>query len=843
MSAGWDGLLTKQREHEDNAMAAGAKRFRESLLSAQQSGQGSTAGAARKLLQDAIVPLENAITQMIEESKGKRGARPVALKWCELIGADVAAYMTTKAVLDMLSKRVQVRRVALTVAEMLLDELRFRRLKETAPELFDYRMGKFSTSSYTHMARSLNATVSYAEVDVSDLEMRTADRILLGVKLIDMLIETTGLVERENGNMASRGKRQWKEVCLVPTQETVQWMTARNAALEFLRPVNLPMVVPPLQWTQHQRGGYRFALRGKYPFVRGITKVHAKTVKTTEMPAVYAAVNRIQETAWRINLPVLSLIQDIHLSGAPLGGIPSGYEEELPARPQDIAENEEARKAWRKKAHAVRERNHMRRIKSLEFTKVLATALSVQNEQHIFFPFNVDFRGRIYPISTYLNPQGNDLSKALLTFAQGKPLGSDGARWLATHGANCLGETPDGQKISRLTLQERVDWVVQHTLEIERVASDPLSHTWWAKADDPLQFYAFCVEWAGYAKAQRAGAGEEYVCSLPCAMDGSCNGLQHFSAMLRDEIGAEAVNVAPNERPQDIYQRIADVVLRMLEQQAGHSDFAVLWIKLHREFGLINRKITKRPTMTFGYGSKRFGFRQQIIDDLKTRENAAEMRPLFLVDNGSGGEKSIIGPAAGYLSGLIWDALREVVVAAFGGMAWMQKAARGVVQSGKCVTWTVPATGFRVRQEYMEERLRRVNTVLCGSVYRPAIYETTDKVNLTKQANAVAPNFVHSLDAAALMMTVGLAADNGVESFAMVHDSYGTLPADCAVLARATRQAFYALYTQHDVVGDLYRQLLAQADTTATEDRTVPAPPMPGNLDLSGVLVSDYFFA
>jgi len=46
--------------------------------------------------------------------------------------------------------------------------------------------------------------------------------------------------------------------------------------------------------------------------------------------------------------------------------------------------------------------------------------------QVFYFPSNLDFRGRVYPIPPYLHHLGSDLSRGLLTFAEGKPLGERG---------------------------------------------------------------------------------------------------------------------------------------------------------------------------------------------------------------------------------------------------------------------------------------------------------------------------------------------------------------------------------------------------------------------------------
>ena len=45
-----------------------------------------------------------------------------------------------------------------------------------------------------------------------------------------------------------------------------------------------------------------------------------------------------------------------------------------------------------------------------------------------------------------------------------------------------------------------------------------------------------------------------HACRLPVHMDGSCNGLQHYAALGRDEAGGRAVNLLPSDAPQDVYK-------------------------------------------------------------------------------------------------------------------------------------------------------------------------------------------------------------------------------------------------------------------------------------------------
>lgn len=867
--AGFQRALARQRERESLALAEGERHFRAQVQKEAQRGESSRS-VARKLLQHGIEPLAVALTAWLEEDKRTRGPK-VLRRWIEQVGVEVAAYMTLKVALDGITRRREYTSVCCDISDLIVDELRYRRLQEKAPGLFQYKLKNFRTSSYAHMARSMDHAVRTAvdyegqNIDTSDLTMPPRHRINLGAKLVELLtailFNGAPLLAVVKHKKVVHG-RQKTTLYLESTPETDAWLTERmdNLARSFRQAQNIPMVVPPLQWALGKRGGFRFALRGKYGIVRGARdKEFHKRLEQSEMPLVYGSLNALQNTPWRINRAVYELVRHIEQRGGGYAGIPMLQPDANPARPLDIDTNEAARKAWSKRAGRVKDGNHIRKMQAREIRRVLDTAAEVIEEDAIFFPHSLDFRGRVYPIADYLQPQGNDLAKALLMFSQGKPIEADGARWLAIHGANCLGETPEG-KVSKMTLDERVEWIHAHTRDIVCVAGDPFSDNWWSTADDPLQFFAFCVEWRSLIEAN--ARGETYVCALPVSMDGSCNGLQHFAALLRDENLGRTVNVAPQTRPQDIYQQVADIVTGRLEAMALQSPLAARLLGL----GIVTRKLAKRPVMTFGYGSKWFGFKNQIGEYLRGLENWQHIKAVLSFQGADYRQHSQLGEATTMLSMFISDAVglvpksykvhineacgitatlivetlnSKIAGTAGAAMEWMKKCARGIVKTGRAVEWVVPITGFRVKQEYIKWKRQQIKTVLAGNCVWPRLNIPTTDLDPIRQANGISPNVVHSLDAAALMLTVTQAAAEGVEAFAMIHDSYGATPADCSILARCCRQSFVRLYTTHDVVASLYQQFASQH-----EDPTkCPEPPLKGSLDVNGVLTSDYFFA
>lgn len=860
----WESAQERQEDMEDFSSAKGRERFEQRLKTEQESGRGSTAGAALKLLTEAVIPVEEEIERVVAEYRHKPGPNPVAVRWIEKVGVDVAAFLTVRVILDGIhQEKLAVGTVADHITLLMTHELRYRRFREEAPALFHYKMDNFDTTSYAHRSRSLNAAMRYAEVDTSDLEMSPRHKTLTGTWLIHKFIAATGLVEFQTDFVGNGSLHERKYI--VPTEGTREWIDKRNDALAQMRPVKMPMVVPPLRWGKKMRGGYQFALRNQYGLVR--RWAGEGQAEDRDIPLVYEAVNRIQDTAWEINTPVYDLVREIERRGGGMADVPLRDNPPQPTladtlaslKAQDPARYGEAKlinnggrdaidapeaiegeviSSHRHRLGLWHDAAWERSLEQLAHDKIMGVARHVLDEDAFWFPFNADFRGRLYPLSDYLSPQGSDLEKGLLSFADKKPMGAMGGKWLAIHLMNALGETPGGRKVSKMTLVERQMWVEDNEDLVLEVGRDPFGDRWWMElADEPFQFYAACHEWAAWADA---GYSADYESGLPVAMDGSCNGLQHFAAAFRDEVGATAVNVTDNPRPYDVYDIVAEEVKDRVEASAAEGEQAdILW----NASNMIDRKLTKRPTMTFGYGSKPYGFTEQIIEYLTSEvDNPQAVRDHFeAVDTETGEVTSFLFPAAHSMAWHIWHSLKGVVVKAFKGMEWFQTCAREICRTGEPVRWTVPVTGFPVTQSYFKTNSKRIDTVLAGTLRIQTEYYEEDrtKVKVHEQVNGVAPNVIHSLDAAALMLTVVAASRAGIEAFGMVHDSYATVPGDAERLSEALRQAFVDLY-RHPIMDDLYEQWQEQAD------ELLPDPGVEvgyGRLDIEEVLDSDYFFA
>lgn len=148
--------------------------------------------------------------------------------------------------------------------------------------------------------------------------------------------------------------------------------------------------------------------------------------------------------------------------------------------------------------------------------------------------------------------------------------------------------------------------------------------------------------------------------------------------------------------------------------------------------------------------------------------------------------------------------------------------------------------GFPVVQAYHDLRSKCVETSLSGRTQlRFNIQEET--MDSKKMANSISPNFVHSCDAAHLTLTVVRGSQEGIQSFAVVHDSFGTTAADLGTLFRVVRESFVEIYDTLDVLADFRADIEAQLGADALKE--LPSLPEKGTLDVSAVVASDYCFA
>jgi DNA-directed RNA polymerase len=336
-----------------------------------------------------------------------------------------------------------------------------------------------------------------------------------------------------------------------------------------------------------------------------------------------------------------------------------------------------------------------------------------------------------------------------------------------------------------------------------------------------MEFLQTCFHLKQYKKY-----GLDYVCNLPISMDATCSGLQILSILSRDYETAWKVNVTPSEKPQDIYTIVADSVIKEVKELAGQGSYeANRWL----QFG-ITRSIVKRNIMTYVYGLKQFGAREQVFDEYKKQLELG--KPKVLKDDGFQDCK--------WLANINWRHIQQQVPKASELMVWFQNVAKLFAQANLCMKWTTPM-GFKVTQDYRYLQKFKVKTAISGSLVYTTLRRQLHKLDTRKMQSSIAPNITHSLDGA-LAQAVALRCKHSSEpipNLLMVHDSFATTANKVDLLHKFIRQSVVDLFTE-DYLVKLYEDFARQLPNK--QKALLEPPPEKGTLDITKVLESKYFF-
>lgn len=620
--------------------------------------------------------------------------------------------------------------------------------------------------------------------------------------------------------------------------------------LDTSKLLRLPRLEKPAPWisTKHE-------LDFKLVKTRNLDVLDCLTPNTC--PTVYSAVNKSQSIGWKVNNEVhdLALWSLRNRTGAF----------------KDIwdIQDDTAKASKLRETYAV-------------------TGIAAKMAGKVFYHIHtLDFRGRMYTNSPYFSHQGGDLAKGMLLRADSKELGIQGFFWMLVSIASYWGGDSHipGYKTDKIPLQERVNWALDNEEVLISYAIAPKINTNWHNAEEPWQFIAACIElrkfreWQAAYKLTHNNVEEStlysYKSSMSGWLDGSNNGIQHLSAMTRDEVVAPYANLTPSEFPGDLYLYVAQHVWETLSKTVNElTDYAEVYdsmidniIELRKDIMVSERrsdkrknasealyefrrkylnaireaapffwyritdnkqrrKIAKRGVMTISYGSTPYGMGSQVLED--ARKHNIEL--LTYMEKGWGV----------YMGRLIYEDCRRSIEKPMKLLSLFESAGRRAEANCEFLSWNVPITNFPVVQHYVEGTVKKIWVQYGPPIGAPlstgkyvntlqiaVAHNEIPKNSERKQASGASPNIVHSIDAAHLMLIVSSAKF----PVTTVHDSFGSLLGDMHELFKLTRETFVQLHEANPL--DAILQQIG-IDPNLVEK---------GSLDVRLVLESEYAFS
>lgn len=805
--------LTNQLELEH-----GIRKQTQEIVQKQLQSLPADSAVSNGFTTHLLVQTIDNIRNSLESLKGKRGAKPVyyriAMELKKHVDnfSELSASVTLRTVINSIltNGNLTTSYLALEIGHQLVSEIKYQKFIAGGADRkrrYEKGLGKRKELRYKEefMKRA------YANNDFIFISFSPKELQALGWFLVNIAVSGTDLLTTIK-----------KPQETVQPTEVFERILQKNKDIIVSRAITYtPTIIPPKPWIDMYTGGYYGDMRQGVVFMRHSSylqrthrlKAYLARVNELDLSPIYQAVNKIQETPYHIRSDILSVIKALLTEDSGVCELP--HVEPLPHLPRlpEGATKEEL-KAHKKKIVDQIHAEYSRRGKSLRLLLLIKLAEQFSVYDKIWFPHNIDFRGRIYPISIGLNPQGDDVIKSILGYAEPVPCTDEGdADIFLIAGAGLAG-------IDKVSYEESKKWVLDHEEQILESAKNPLEYRWWTEQDEPFQFLHFCLEYKRYKEYITInGSILGFETDLKIPFDGTCSGLQHYSCILRDEIGGSSVNLVDHERPADIYQEVADKIYPWVEKDSKGTDenirsYATAWLVQG-----LTRKVVKRCVMTLAYGSAQYGFGDQL------REDWTNNNPIF---------KDIEFKAAQYLAKYIYKAVGSIVVKAMDGMQYLKYLAGVMSDAGYAIEWITPL-GLPIQQIYLKIDLETVHLCMAGVRYRLYVISPDEKERLftRKQVSAVAPNFIHSMDATHLMLVVN---SSHLRNYTTIHDSFGTSLGEAASLQKTLREQLVLLYTQHDVLQEFREHVEKITGITCKE------PPEKGLLSIESVLKSRFVF-
>ena len=570
-----------------------------------------------------------------------------------------------------------------------------------------------------------------------------------------------------------------------------------------------PMISRPVSHTKEYSGGYITSSIRK-PVVQryksNFFSDHTIKQKFSEpSKVVLDGLNTMMDTEWCVNEKTYDVMKNLFENNTGLANLPYySFEEFMYNEPYPKDGTKEEKAIWCQKKEEAwgkwykQEQSRGRMLVRLQLAKDLIEC------GWFYHVYTCDFRGRAYTTCELLSPQSSDTDRGLIKLKNKRKLTERGRYWQKINLANLFDQ-------DKITFDERVQWVEDNWDMFVRISEDPYSNKEWID-EAPKKNKSFQRLSAIFDITRTDGYSD-----IPINVDGKCNGNQHWSAIMGDSSIAKLTGVIPSDTPLDLYQHVADSTTthckKFIEENSWYKKFLKYWT------GRIERKVTKRSTMCEPYGITFYGIQRYIKEEGHLDWVPREQRGGAIVE----------------LARAIKASLDISLGEPNKGKQYLKDIVEEANKVNVHVTWTTPS-GFKVVHYYNKQQKKRSLAALFNKK-ELVFYVRTKDVNPREALQAISPNFIHSLDAAHMFLTIDMISKlYGIIDLCMIHDSYGCHANDMDIMRDCLRHTFVDIHAENQLE-NFKIQLENQLGIS------LPSVPERGKLDIGSVLSSEYFFA
>jgi DNA-directed RNA polymerase len=267
--------------------------------------------------------------------------------------------------------------------------------------------------------RAVNYAVRRAKQAMNSEDQWTSEDIIhVGACLLSILLETAKIDDNGTEEPAFTLEKSWshaekKSTSFILLNDKLYKLFVEDdyQSLAAVTTRHTPMIIPPRDWVGPKDGGYRW-LNVDFMRTHG-SNLQKEALQHADLSNVFDGLNVLGRTAWKINKEILDIGQHCWANNVAIGDIPSRADVPVPLEPPRpdridpeffadkespelqafLKENREYREALFKSRRMHQKNMDLRSLRGSAILK-LDQAEKFKDFERIYFPYNLDFRGR-----------------------------------------------------------------------------------------------------------------------------------------------------------------------------------------------------------------------------------------------------------------------------------------------------------------------------------------------------------------------------------------------------------------------------------------------------------------
>jgi len=406
--------------------------------------------------------------------------------------------------------------------------------------------------------------------------------------------------------------------------------------------------------------------------------------------------------------------------------------------------------------------------------------------QKLYFTYQVDFRGRIYPWSDFLNYQSNKLSRSLLRFYKKKVVSNEGIYWLKI---STVRKFIGNKYKSADTIIKYYDDILKKKIEIW--IFEKKEEFFWLEADEPLLFLAHLFEWKRYYFSNK----DNFYSGFIIYMDATCSGSQIVSLLLGIDKYAASLNLIKsksNDLIGDYYsQIISDFLTYCCSNKYNKHKFYLLLLNMNDNQ---RRKLLKNIIMTINYGLTKRGLLlkfKSLLYDLNFIDKWSDYTINKFVN-------------------IFYDFLNNLVLVNCFNV--LLKIAKYYISNNKDIVYNTSQKGFILKENeadisvkfpyFIKQRYKMRFSLKKGkkrNEKRGTLVFSSDERDSRKELRALRANLIHHLDSVIIYsLLLKLKKEQSLIKVVVIHDCFGITLHDISKFNIQYRQVLKELFQDTD---------------------------------------------